>query len=158
MRIMVDMSATLIHHGHIRILKKAKELGTVIVALTTDEEILKKKGYSPVIQALALDNPDEYLNYERHSFNIEDAVGFGLNIENVNDAPLFWGIGAFTRPEVINLTIQTADEWVLWHYPDFKDLKDIAKILQSINGLPVATRLLDPDPNGIYMGEINKVT
>ena len=31
-RIMVDMSATLIHHGHIRLLKKASELGEVIVA------------------------------------------------------------------------------------------------------------------------------
>ncbi len=46
-RIMVDMSATLIHHGHIRILKAAKEFGRVIVALTTDEEIIAKKGYEP---------------------------------------------------------------------------------------------------------------
>jgi len=46
-RIMVDMSATLIHHGHVRLLKAAKELGTVIVALTTDEEIQKHKGYVP---------------------------------------------------------------------------------------------------------------
>ena len=46
-RIMVDMSATLIHHGHIRILKAAKEMGRVIVALTTDEEIRTKKNYEP---------------------------------------------------------------------------------------------------------------
>ena len=46
-KILVDMSATLIHHGHIRLLRKAKELGIVIVALTTDDEILKKKGYVP---------------------------------------------------------------------------------------------------------------
>lgn len=46
-RIMVDMSATLIHHGHIRLLKAAKTLGTVVVALTTDDEIRKKKGYTP---------------------------------------------------------------------------------------------------------------
>ena len=46
-RIMVDMSCTLIHHGHVRILKKASELGKVIVALTTDEEILLTKGYLP---------------------------------------------------------------------------------------------------------------
>ncbi len=44
-RIMVDMSATLIHYGHIRLLKKASEHGKVIVGLTTDEEILSKKGY-----------------------------------------------------------------------------------------------------------------
>ena len=44
-RIMVDISATLIHHGHIRLLKKASEFGEVVVGLTTDEEILSKKGY-----------------------------------------------------------------------------------------------------------------
>jgi len=46
-RIMVDMSSTLIHHGHIRILKAAKELGNVVVALTTDEAFIAKKGYEP---------------------------------------------------------------------------------------------------------------
>lgn len=46
-RVMVDMSCTLIHHGHIRLLQKAARLGNVIVALTTDDEILLKKGYIP---------------------------------------------------------------------------------------------------------------
>ena len=46
-RVMVDMSATLIHHGHIRLLKKASEYGDVVVGLTTDDEILAKKGYQP---------------------------------------------------------------------------------------------------------------
>jgi len=46
-RVMVDMSATLIHHGHIRLIKKAAEHGDVIVGLTTDDEILSKKGYQP---------------------------------------------------------------------------------------------------------------
>ena len=45
--ILVDMSATLIHHGHIRLLKKAADLGDVVVALTTDKEIIKHKGYTP---------------------------------------------------------------------------------------------------------------
>ena len=44
-RIMVDMSATLIHHGHIRLLKKASEYGDVIVGLTSDNEIVNKKKY-----------------------------------------------------------------------------------------------------------------
>ena len=39
---MVDMSATLIHHG--REVVKASQYGNVIVGLTTDDEILKKKG------------------------------------------------------------------------------------------------------------------
>jgi len=46
-RIMVDMSATLIHHGHIRLLREAKNYGYVIVALTTDDEIIVHKGYQP---------------------------------------------------------------------------------------------------------------
>ena len=48
-RIMVDMSATLIHHGHIRLLKKASEHGDVIVGLTTDDEIISNKKYQPEI-------------------------------------------------------------------------------------------------------------
>tara|TARA_B100000579_G_C22560256_1_gene724040 strand:+ start:13 stop:429 length:417 start_codon:yes stop_codon:yes gene_type:complete len=45
--ILVDMSATIIHHGHIRLLKEASKRGEVIVALTSDEEIIKHKGYQP---------------------------------------------------------------------------------------------------------------
>lgn len=46
-RVLVDLSATLLHHGHIRLLQKAAELGHVVVGLTTDEEVKKKKGYTP---------------------------------------------------------------------------------------------------------------
>ena len=46
-RVMVDMSATLIHHGHIRLLREAKKYGHVVIALTTDDEIRKKKDYEP---------------------------------------------------------------------------------------------------------------
>lgn len=52
-RIMVDMSATLIHHGHVRLLKAARQLGHVVVALTTDEEIRSKKGYEPELDYAA---------------------------------------------------------------------------------------------------------
>ena len=42
-RVLVDMSATIIHHGHIRLLKKASQIGKVIVALTRDRELKKIK-------------------------------------------------------------------------------------------------------------------
>ena len=45
--ILVDMSATILHYGHIRILKKASQLGNVIVGLTKDSEIKKYKGFKP---------------------------------------------------------------------------------------------------------------
>jgi glycerol-3-phosphate cytidylyltransferase len=48
-RVLVDMSLTILHHGHIRLLKKAFDLGYVIVALCRDEEILKAKGFKPLL-------------------------------------------------------------------------------------------------------------
>ena len=48
-KVMVDMSATILHHGHIRLIKKAKKLGNVIIALTKDKEVKKYKGYLPEI-------------------------------------------------------------------------------------------------------------
>ncbi len=46
-RIMVDMSATLLHHGHVRLLEAAAKHGKVIVGLASDAEILKHKGFVP---------------------------------------------------------------------------------------------------------------
>ncbi len=46
-RVMVDMSVTLLHHGHIRLLRSARNFGFVVVALTTDDEIRMQKGYEP---------------------------------------------------------------------------------------------------------------
>ena len=48
-RVLVDMSLTILHHGHIRLLQKASCLGHVVVALCTDEEILKAKGFLPTL-------------------------------------------------------------------------------------------------------------
>ncbi len=42
-RIMVDMAATLLHHGHIRLLKHAKKLGHVVVGLTSDQDLISAK-------------------------------------------------------------------------------------------------------------------
>lgn len=62
-RIMVDMSATLLHHGHIRLLKNASEIGEVIVGLTSDREIKSKKFYSP---ELSFENRKEILESIRY--------------------------------------------------------------------------------------------
>jgi len=127
-------------------------MGAVALATSPKYEV------PSVIQSLALDNPEEYTNTERHSFNLDEAADWGLDISDIYNTPRFWGMGAFTNPPVINQTILTADAWNLWHYPDFKDLKDIAKGLQALNALPLASRLLDPDPNGVLMNEVNKIT
>lgn len=46
-KIMIDMSSTLIHHGHIRLIKKARKYGDLTIGLTTDKQIKKYKGYLP---------------------------------------------------------------------------------------------------------------
>ena len=68
-RIFVDMSVCLLHHGHVRLLEKARELGGhVVVILTSDEEVLKYKGYPPELNfeerkevLLALKSVDEVI-------------------------------------------------------------------------------------------------
>ena len=49
-RICVDMSCTIIHHGHIRLLKKASKFGKIFVALTSDKEIRKYKKFEPELK------------------------------------------------------------------------------------------------------------
>jgi len=48
-RVIVDMSTTLLHHGHIRLLRKAAKIGKVVVGLSTDEDIAKYKGHLPLL-------------------------------------------------------------------------------------------------------------
>lgn len=48
--ILIDMSATILHHGHIRLINKASKIGRVIIALTRDKEIKKFKGFKPEIK------------------------------------------------------------------------------------------------------------
>ncbi len=46
-RILLDMSVTLMHHGHIRLIKKANKFGKVVIGLTRDAHIKKYKGFKP---------------------------------------------------------------------------------------------------------------
>jgi len=44
-KILADMSITVLHHGHIRLLRKAAKIGGVTVGLSSDEDIIKFKGF-----------------------------------------------------------------------------------------------------------------
>lgn len=48
-RILVDMTCSILHHGHIRLLKKASKYGDLIVALTSDEEVKKHKKFNSLL-------------------------------------------------------------------------------------------------------------
>lgn len=114
----------------------------------------------PIIETIGQDQADSFANYERHSIPItpEAADEFGLSLTDVNDAPIWWGIGAFSHPNVVDLTVTTATEWDLWHYPDFRDMKDVGRILQNLGILSNAVGWLNPDANGAIMSEVNKIT
>lgn len=89
---MVDMSATLLHHGHVRLLRNASAMGSVVVALTTDEEVLKTKGYKPE------------LGYE-HRKEILESIRY---VDQVVPSP--WLIDeAFMREHGCNLLVHGSD-------------------------------------------------
>ena len=114
----------------------------------------------PVLQAVAWDNPPERTNYERHSIPVTDeaAAQYGLSFNKIEDFDFWWGMGAFTHPKVINLTIDIADQWQMWNYAEFKPFKDLGITLKSLGLLSLASQWLDPDPNGNLTSEVNKVT
>lgn len=49
-KVLVDMSAAIIHNGHLRLIQKASKFGRVIIALTTDNEIKKHKNLIPELK------------------------------------------------------------------------------------------------------------
>lgn len=113
-----------------------------------------------LIEAIGQDNPEEYANFERQSIPVseEAAAYYDLSFHEIEDVPIWWGMGAFTHPDIIELTVHTADEWELWHYPDFRPLKDVAGILQKLHLLKPASALFNPDSNGVITDEVNKIT
>lgn len=128
-------------------------MGCVSLALS------EKYRTPPVLEAVALDLPEELINLERHSINPtpEEAARRGLTF-GPEDVDIWWGMGAFTHPRVIDTTLELADRWGLWHYPDFKDFAVIGKVLQKLKLLGWASRVLQPDPNGTLTSEVNKIT
>ena len=114
-RILVDMSLSIVHHGHIRLLKKASELGYVVVALCTDEEIFKANRFKPLLSfeerkeiALAIRYVNEVIECE---YLIDEAYLDKHNIDflvhgddNVNPVPTDRLI-LFPRTEGISSTI-----------------------------------------------------
>jgi hypothetical protein len=114
----------------------------------------------PVLEAIARDHPAELNNYERHSIPLDAASAkkYGRSLTNVNDFEFWWGMGAFSNPPVINLTVDAINRYDLWNYPDFKPYKTMAMTLRRSGVLPMISEKLDPDTNGSLLSEVNKIT
>jgi len=46
-KVLLDMSCSIIHHGHVRLIKKASRFGNLIISLTTDRDLKKFKNIHP---------------------------------------------------------------------------------------------------------------
>ena len=45
--VLLDMSCSIIHHGHIRLIKKASKYGRLIISLTLDKDLIRYKKIKP---------------------------------------------------------------------------------------------------------------
>lgn len=114
----------------------------------------------PVLEDIGVDTPEESLNFERHSIPLtaEAASRYGLSFSDIGDAEIWWGMGAFTSAESINLTFDAVKKYDLWHYSYFRSLRTVAGCLRPLGLLPALSRSLDPDSNGTLLSEVNKVS
>ena len=75
-RILVDMSISILHHGHVRLLKKARKYGKVYVALATDKEIKNFKNIKP---ELSFSNRKEIISSIKY---VSGVIKSKANIDN----------------------------------------------------------------------------
>lgn len=109
--IYIGMSADIIHHGHINILKEASKYGLVIVGLLTDSAIksYKRDVIIPYINRLKVIESIKYV----HQVVKQDTLSYVDNLRNIKPKYVMhgddWSIGVQkdTRNEVLN----TLKEW-----------------------------------------------
>ena len=140
----IAISADILHHGHINLIKKASEYGELIVGVLTDEAITTYKRL-PV------------LNYEERSYIIKNINGVSKvipqntldytdNLKKYKPDYVFhgddWreGVQSKTRQDVIN----TLKEWggQLIEIPFTKDVSidQINNIIKNASSIPDARR------------------
>lgn len=49
-KVLLDMTCSILHHGHIRIINKASKFGNLYIGLTKDSDIRSKKKFIPEIK------------------------------------------------------------------------------------------------------------
>ena len=133
LRVMVDMSATLIHHGHIRLLKKAAAMGDVVVALTADDEVRTKKGYQP---ELSFDERKEVLEAVKYVTEVVESPWLhGADNSNVIDPkrlvifPRTEGVSSTELRERVIRAVQSMEK-IGKHNSATDALDDLKKTLQ----------------------------
>ena len=50
LNVLLDMSCSIVHHGHIRLIKKASKYGKLTISLTKDSDLIKYKNIFPELK------------------------------------------------------------------------------------------------------------
>lgn len=110
-KIYVGMSADIIHHGHLNIIKEARQYGTVVIGLLTDKAIVSYKRLP-------------YLTYEQRKIVIENIKGvdevipqktldYTVNLEKIKPDYVIhgndWKVGA--QKEIRKKVVKTLKKW-----------------------------------------------
>lgn len=102
--------------------------------------------------------PDEFLGYERVGIPIDEAPSYGLEFDDPANTVAFWGMGAFTQPQVIVPMLKGLNDWRLWKHPFMGEVPAFVQRLKPSGYLSLAARLLKLEPDRFLLGEVNKVT
>lgn len=136
----IGMSADLIHPGHLNIIKKGRELGTVIIGLLTDKAIA---GYKRV----------PYLSFEQRKIIVENIAGvsevvaqetldYTANLQRIRPAYVVhgddWktGVQQATRQQVIETLKEWGGELVEIQYTEGISSTSIQQALKEVGITP----------------------
>jgi hypothetical protein len=119
------------------------DLGSVSLSLT------KKYQLPPVLEAIALDAPETLVNLERHSLDLGKAEKWNLTF-GPEDIDIWWAMGAFAHPWVIETTRDLAAAWNLRNSPLFKKLGNPR--------LAALSPWLEGNLAGALNSQVNKIT
>lgn len=119
------------------------DLGGVSLALTKNYQL------PPVLEAIALDVSEALVNLERHSLDPGKAEKWNLTF-GPEDIDIWWAMGAFAHPQVIQTTKDQAAAWNLRNVPLFKKLGN--------SRLTALSPWLEGDLMGALNSQVNKIT
>ncbi len=102
--------------------------------------------------------PDEFTNFERHGIPLEDAPALGMRYDDPEELPAFWGMGAFSQPQIAVRTLEGFNRRRLWNHPFAGEAPEFLKRVKPRAWMSIPMRLFNIETERIFLGEVNKVS
>ena len=103
-RVLVSMSADVIHHGHINIINEARKYGDVTIGLVADEIVAKHKEQKAVEVFVATEPSED--TTKSIKTKLVSAYGEGTNIEFKIDPNIMGGLSLKVGDETLDLSVK----------------------------------------------------